>query len=449
MFRRIVQRLLVAVGVVLLAGVVPFVGTQAYATDGHFLHGVGAVNQSMGGAGFALSESLLGTYYLNPAALTRYEGTQIEFGFELFKADRSVSSAFGENGGTTRSKSEFVPIPAMAFSAPVGDKMVVGLGGLGIGGFGVDYPAAVNNNFVLAPRPNGFGQVYSNFSLLKFTPALAYQVNDQFSIGFSVNVSWATLAVDPAPFASPAVTMGDGMPQAYYSRATAADGAFGFGFQIGALYDVNEMISIGGAYSSNSWFQDFEFNSMYENPNREDFGLPRDISFRMDVPAVLGAGIGINATPDTVIGVDWKYIFYGSTKGFELENSNMPFDQTGAVTGFGWESINVFAAGVRHTVRPGINVRAGYNFSQNPVPDELSFFNIPAPAIVKHHLTLGAGMQVSPTLTLDFGYYHAFQNEGTGQMWNLMGPMPGSSVTNQMKENSFQMMFSFTPGGGS
>lgn len=449
MFRQIVRRLLVAVGVVLLAGIVPFTGTQAYATDGHFLHGVGAVNQSMGGAGFALSESLLGTYYLNPAGLTKYEGTQIEFGFELFKADRSVASSFGDNGGITQSKSEFVPIPAMAFSAPVGDKMVVGLGGLGIGGFGVDYPAAVNNNFVLAPRPNGFGQVYSNFSLLKFTPALAYQVNDQFSIGFSVNVSWATLAVDPAPFASPAVSVGDGQPQAYYSRATAADGAFGFGFQVGALYDVNEMISIGGAYTSTGWFQDFEFNSMYENPNREDFGFPRQISFRMDVPAVLGAGIGINATPDTVVGIDWKYIFYESTKGFELENPSMPFDPTGAVTGFGWQNINVLAAGVRQTVRPGIDVRVGYNFTQNPVPDELSFFNVPAPAIVKHHLTLGAGMQVSPTLTLDFGYYHAFQNEVTGQMWNLMGPISGTSVTNQMKENSFQMMFSFAPGGGS
>ena len=209
------------------------------------------------------------------------------------------------------------------------------------------------------------------------------------------------------------------------------------------------MFSIGGSYTSNGWFQDFEFNSMFENPDLENFGSPRDISFRLDVPAVLGVGVGVNVTPDTVVGVDWKYIFYESTAGFELDDPDMPFDQTGAVQGFGWKNINVFSAGVRQTVRPGIKVRAGYNFTQNPVPDELSFFNVPAPAIVQHHLTLGMGLQVSPTLTLDFGYYHVFENEISGQLWNLMGPIPNTSVTNQMKENSFQMMFSFTPGAGS
>ena len=35
--------------------------TPASATDGHFLHGVGAVNSSMGGAGVAQPRTLLGT----------------------------------------------------------------------------------------------------------------------------------------------------------------------------------------------------------------------------------------------------------------------------------------------------------------------------------------------------------------------------------------------------
>jgi len=43
------------VGLVLL-GPVP----RASATDGHFLHGVGAINSAMGGAGIATPESLLG-----------------------------------------------------------------------------------------------------------------------------------------------------------------------------------------------------------------------------------------------------------------------------------------------------------------------------------------------------------------------------------------------------
>jgi long-chain fatty acid transport protein len=444
---------MVAVMVIMVSGIVPLTGSKAYATDGHFLHGVGAINQSMGGVGFAVTESLFGTYFLNPAGLTKYEGVQIEFGFEMFKADRTVSSSFGPFSGSTRSKSEFVPIPAMAFSAQVNDKLVVGLGGLGIGGFGVDYPSAMDNP-ILMPRPNGFGQTYSNFSLLKFTPAMAYQVTDDVSVGFAGNLSWASLAIDPMAAASPAVSPGpDGTPgtmddQAFYSRATAQDGAFGFGFQVGVLWDINEMVSLGAAYTSPQWFQDFEFNSMYENPNLPNFGTARDISFRLDVPAFFGAGVSIDATPDTVVGIDWKYLLYESTKGFELENRSMPFDETGAVTGFGWNNINVLSFGVQHTLEGWIKLRGGYNYSQNPVPDDLSFFNVPAPAIVQHHLSFGMGLQVRPQMSLDFGYYHAFNNEIEGPMWNMMGQIPGTAVNSSMSENSIQMMFVFTPGQG-
>lgn len=53
----------------LLLGPVP----RASATDGHFLHGVGAINSAMGGAGIATPESLLGTFNLNPAGLVAFD----------------------------------------------------------------------------------------------------------------------------------------------------------------------------------------------------------------------------------------------------------------------------------------------------------------------------------------------------------------------------------------
>ena len=61
--------------------------TPARATDGHFLHGVGAVNNAMGGAGVAAPVSILGTFYLNPAGLIAFDGLRVEFSFEMFKPD--------------------------------------------------------------------------------------------------------------------------------------------------------------------------------------------------------------------------------------------------------------------------------------------------------------------------------------------------------------------------
>ena len=112
--------------ILLIGGMLMLAPSSARATDGHFLHGVGAINSAMGGAGIAAPMSLLGTFYLNPAGLMAFDGTRVEFGFEMFKPDRTVSSDAGMGMGETRSKSEFVPIPAMGWSTKFADNKVAG-----------------------------------------------------------------------------------------------------------------------------------------------------------------------------------------------------------------------------------------------------------------------------------------------------------------------------------
>lgn len=438
--------------VVLLATFVALllaVPSPALATDGHFLHGVGAVNSAMGGAGIAYPASLLGTYYLNPAGLARFDSTRIEFGFELFKPDRTVSSGVTfPNGfefrGQTRSKSDWVPIPAMAFSIPVSDKVVIGLGGLGVGGFGVDYPADPSNP-VLLPQPAGFGQVFSNYSLLKFTPALSWKINENLWLGVNANVAWASLSVRPAPFAPPAVSVGPGGFDAFYSDAAASDGAFGTGMGVGLTYN-SDALYVAVNYQTPTWFQEFEWNTTWANPALPNYGMPRTIDFRLDIPAVFGFGVAYAPSDAMVLEADVRRIMYGSTKGFELENPDRPFDQTGAVAGFGWNSIWVFALGGQFGISDTLFVRAGYNYSENPIPDELSMINVPAPAIMQSHLTAGLGLKLGGGFDLDFAYYRALEVDQTGPLWSPLGPVPGSFVTNAMSEDSLLMQFSFITG---
>src|ERR1700687_3644477 len=73
----------------------------AAAGNGHFLHGVGAVNSAMGGAGVALPNDTLGALNLNPALLTELDGSGFEFNAEYAKAGNSVSSQIGPFSGRT------------------------------------------------------------------------------------------------------------------------------------------------------------------------------------------------------------------------------------------------------------------------------------------------------------------------------------------------------------
>lgn len=421
----------------------------AAATDGHFLHGVGAINSAMAGIGIASPTSLLGAFYVNPAGLLAFKGTATELGFEMFKPERSIESKAGPAAGTTASSSSFVPIPAFGWSRELKkDELTVGVAGLGVGGFGVDYHTDPTNP-VLAPRPFGFGAIYSNFSLMKIIPALAYRPTDKLRLGVALNVDWASLAVDPMPIAAPAVDPGpDGTWQtaddrAYYSRATDAAGSFGIGAQLGMQYAVTPQVSLGLAYTTPQVFQTFEYGAVYENPNLASYNTPRTIKFNMDVPAVYAAGLSFTPSSAFTFGLDAKYITYEATRGFKDHG----FASDGSVKGFGWQNIWSVASGMQFRPVPRIALRAGYNYSGNPIPNALSMFNTAAPAVVQHHATVGAGYTFTNGFGIDVGYYHAFANSITGPFVTPAGAMAGTSIKSSMSENSLLMGFTFCPPG--
>src|ERR1700681_1252963 len=177
-----------------------------WAGDGHTLHGVGAVNSSMGGAGVALPIDTLGGLLLNPALAVGQDGSHFAFSAEYNGAKNAVESSvqtpIGTFSGHTDEAGDRALIPAFGFVHHTrGSNFAYGIGFLGLAGFGADYPQD-NHNPILAPQPQGFGRVYSNYQLLKVPTVLAWQLSDAFSFGLSLNAARATLTADPAGFAS-------------------------------------------------------------------------------------------------------------------------------------------------------------------------------------------------------------------------------------------------------
>ena len=144
---------------------------------------------------------------------------------------------------------------------------------------------------------------------------------------------------------------------------------------------------------------------------------------------------------------DFKYYFYEDTEGFKAPAN--PFNPDGSVAGFGWNNIYSIATGLKFDVSPLVALYGGYNYTQNPVPDEFSMINVPAPAIVQNHATLGLGIRPTRHLEITLGYYRAFENSGTGTFLSPAGEITGTSVTNTLKEGSIQWMFSYVSPGRS
>ena len=424
---------------VLLLFLWPVVG---YATDGHFLHGAGPVNEAMGGADTGLCLDATGSIAWNPACTARFFGRRVEFHGTLFVPWRSLSStvdanAFGPGmpaatlSGTTVSKRNMSFMPGFAFIYhPTGSSNAYHIGMLAVSGFGVDY--AQNTDFsnpILTPQaPNGFGfgSIRSNYMLVTVPMGVARQLTERLSVGFSAVPSLSMLQVIPAPFSAP-VSAGSSMP--YYLSAGNHAPAFGAGFSAGVHYAL-EKVNIGVSYRSPVWFRDFKWQ-------RKDLtGTAHTLQFQMNLPQVVSIGTGIAPSKNTRIGIDARWFNYANTAGFD----EVGYADDDSVSGFGWNNIWAIGGGIQQRVTKSTKIMAGYNFSGNPVPDKYTFFNTPAPAIVQHHVS-GGIMQSVGKVDFTFTYYHAFRNSISGPWISSMGPIPGTSVTSKMAENS--MTFGF------
>lgn len=429
-------------GIALLLVFALFSPATSFATDGHFLHGAGPVNEAMGGADTGLCLDVTGSIAWNPACTARVRGRRFEFHGTVFTPWRSVSSTVNANAfgpgmpggtlsGTTESKTDTSFMPGIAFVYHrSGSANAYHAGLLAVSGFGVDYPLNTDfsNPILTSQPPNGFGfgRIRSDYMLVTMPVGVARQMTERLSFGISAVPSFSMLQVIPAPFSAP-VSGGSTMP--YYLPGRYHAQAGGAGFNVGVHYAF-ERVSIGISYRSPVWFQNFNWKS------KDLTGASHDLDFKMDLPQVVSAGAGLSPTKNTRIGVDARWINYANTAGFDKAGYNAQ----GAVAGFGWSNIWTVGGGVQQTISQTTKLMAGYNFSQNPIPGKYAFFNTPAPAIVQHHITGGFTHSVGK-LDMTVTYYHAFRNSLTGPWVSPRGAMPGTSVTSKMSENSVTFGF--------
>lgn len=411
----------------------------ALAGNGHFIHGVGPVNSSMGGAGVALPQGAVAGLYLNPALLTQVEGYQVELDVEFVDSQPTVSSSvqtpFGTFSGTTEDETDLALVPASGWArGPVdGGRTAFGVGFLSLAGFGSDYPQDASNP-IFAPQPQGFGAVYSSYRFLKVPFAAAWQVSDDLSLGASLNGGWASLAARPFGGAAPDCSS----PVDCHFPDLHEDSAFGWGVQLGLYYEITDAWAVGLSYNSEMDFDDFDWNTTVANPNLPTAGTARQVEFSLDVPQSLTFGAGYQGGALS-LALDGRWINYEDTEGF-----GSGFDpRTGAALGLGWDDIFVWAVGAQYQLTEAVALRGGWNRSEAAVPSESAFGNIASPAIFEDHLTLGLGVRTSEVMELNFAYYHVFENEVSGPFVGPVGPVPGTNVTTTMEVDSFLFGFSF------
>jgi long-chain fatty acid transport protein len=381
----------------------------------------GPINSAMAGASTAAPVDL-GASYWNPAILSGLEKQEFLLGSGVgipsihMQSGLRAGSILRQFPPTNRfgeARSDGGVLSALATGAAfrLSDESpwTFGVGVFGFAGGGVNFAGSFTTPILTPKRPPGFfgvGPIYSNMGLLALAPMASLQVSDRLAIGGGPVVTSGTASFSPAFFA-PGPRDTEGLLS--FPAATNARPFWGAGFQLGLFYTLNDSWNLGFSYKSPVWQERWSFNA--STPDL----APRRIGVQATLPEILSWGVAYKGLPNTLIDVDLRYFDYANTA---------LFGQKVIDGGLGWRSVFAVATGAQYKATDRLTLRGGYLFNTNPIHDTGTLFNIQAPGIIQHTLSLGTSLQLTSNVTLSMAWVHGFRNAIQGSILER----PGSSV---------------------
>jgi long-chain fatty acid transport protein len=353
--------------------------TSARATDGYFDIGFGVKAKGAGGVGVAFPQDALAPA-TNPAGIS-FLPSRADVGVTWFKVDRGASLG-GASFDGNQTSSFF--IPELGVTYHLSNRFTLGLAVYGNGGLNTDYTT---------PIP-AFGTTNAGISLTQIfvAPTVAFAINPRHSVGLSPVLAYQRFQAKGL--------------ENFGVTYSGYDNSYGAGVRIGYSGEITDWLSAGATYQSRTYASKF---GNYKNLFAEQGDF--------DIPSNFAVGVAVKPVPKLALAVDVERILFSEVKSVGNPLNAQTFGNgLGANDGpgFGWNDVTVVKAGASYVATDQLTLRAGYNYSTQAVPNDQTFFNILAPAVVQHHLTLGLTFAATQHIELSALYVHAFQHEVKG-----------------------------------
>lgn len=386
-----------------IAAVAVLAAGTANATDGYFSNGYGTAAKGMAGAGVAAPQDTQAAVN-NPAGI-RGLGNRFDGSLSLFSPIRKYNATSNQTfiaDFEHKSSSNRFFVPSLGASWDMGDYSL-GLTMSANGGMNTDYATTVFSN-----GTNGRTGIDLMQAFIGATYARDLSATNTFGITPTIAVQRFS-ARGLQGFGSISTDSGN-------LTDNGNDYSYGGGLRFGWLNKTTDKLTLG--FSGQTKMKMTKFHK-YKGLFAENGGF--------DIPAAVTLGASYKANDKLTINGDVKRIFYNDVK--SISNglpSVLPF-HTGVgnpVTaqslggsdgvGFGWQDMNIFKLGGEYVHSDALTLRAGASYNTDAFKGTETLFNILAPAVVDTHLSVGATYTVTPAMSWNFAFTHAFANSITG-----------------------------------
>lgn len=379
-----------------------------------------------GSAAFAEDAS---TVFYNPAGLVELDHEVLMGGSVIALTadfDRSIAvDAIGQplTGGEGGDVGKLGGVPFLFYSQRLNDDWVFGMG--------VNAPFGLSTDY----DPDWVGRyqgVYSHVSTLNLNPSLGWKINDNWSLGFGLNlmhfrakltnmVDYGTVCygqVNPVTCSAIGLT-----PQGHDGYAEIDGDSWGYGFNIGGLWQ-NDTTRVGLAYRSRV-DQELEGDSRFENApaifTAQDVFVNTGIAADFETPETIILSIVHDINEDWTISGDITRTGWDTFQELRVRyDSNQP----DTVQPENWEDVMRYSVGLDWRYNDQWTFRSGVALDQSPVEDEYRTVRLPDDD--RTWLSFGATWHMSDAVEMAFGYAHLFIDDNiafqeTGSQGDTVG----------------------------
>lgn len=419
-----------------------------------------ALGNAYAGRGAVVEDASI--VYSNPAGLTQLERANLVVGGSYVHGQSEYRNAQAQNvlgqpvSGEASGEfdiGEFVPFTF--YAAPINDEFAWGIG--------LFAPAAVVSNYDRDFIGRNFAQD-TELTIISLQPTLAYQVNENFSVGLGVSVSYAEGKlsafkdigglcenVDFINAAYAPLGLGDVHNSDYCNIEYVHDANdWAFNATLGMLWQPTETTSIAVTYNSPIKFDlatDFTVtNTPIVGANaggREDLLAIGDTLPAVDLNTGLlasspiekeAANLSLTLPQNISVSLDQQVSSRLSLQASiqwmdwsEFENISIISEESGVISqatetelaGEGyiayipekWDDTFAVAVGMTYQWSSDIKLKSGFAYDTSAIPSEYRTARIPTEDRI--WWTVGANWQVNQDWSLDFAYGHMWVNDAS------------------------------------
>jgi long-chain fatty acid transport protein len=416
---------------------------------GYQLNEISPSLQGNATAGAAAANNDASSMFTNPATLSTLKENQLYLGGSEIMPDISMSNAnaihtvnvpgfppssitapvLGVTSQNSISKSSFVPDGYASWR--INNKLVTGLSILAPFGLTTKY----YSDSVLR-----FAAVYSSVKSINITPAISYQIDDQWSVGlgFQAQFMRATFSNFNGPYTG--ISALDAFIAANnptYLKGTA----WGYGYTVGALYKPDLCTRLGIGYRSQISEQISGNGEQFTSPGGTVpapspnflFNAQTSVNAGIKTPAILTVSAARDISNWT-LKASAQLNFWGT---FNQLSINMPNAfATNTTIQTKWKNVWLGALGADYRITPAWIVRGGVAYDQTPTQNAYRDPRIPDADRI--WLDVGASYMMTKHLSFDGAYTHLFIKNQTVNVTQASGSSANSTLpleVNQVQAN--------------